>query len=123
MISSLNNVLNLQGISNLENLIFSEKDGSNPICSYDTYISFIADNINQVKILDNKDIGSYLNDFYKNGKNINPNENSFIHSNYNNFPSKNQTNPWINTGNNKTKLNGTSNKFNYNNNQSIFNLI
>lgn len=56
LISSLNSVLNLQNLNKLENLIFKEKDGSNPICSYETYSSFIIDNLTQIKMLDNQDI-------------------------------------------------------------------
>jgi hypothetical protein len=104
LISSLNNTLNLQGINKLENLIFNEKDGSNPICSYETYISFIRDNLTQIKILDNHDMISSNKNNYDNNYNT-----------YNNIPS--QSNPWINNNNhNNNKKNNTiynnSNKYN-----------
>jgi len=74
--------LNLQGLEKLENLIFSEKNGTNPICSYDTYYSFIRDNLLQIRMLDNQDIQQHhLNNYYF------PNED---------YPMGNTYNPQIN---------------------------
>ncbi len=66
----------------LENLIFDEKDGSNPICSYETYYNFISDNLIQIKMLDNQDIKIYTqnncyfpNEDYSMGNSHNPKSN------------------------------------------------
>ena len=106
LISSLNNVLNLQGLEKLENLIFSEKDGSNPICSYETYQSFISDNLIQIRMLDNQDIQQYTqNNCYF------PNED---------YPMGNTYNPQVNV--NPMTNNSKTARYNSNQKQKMMNL-
>ena len=91
-----------------------EKDGSNPVCSYDTYVSFIQDNLTQVKMLDNQDLKqypvyntynntnnnfNYLNDEY----NKNTNNNNIFNNNLHNAKSL-RYNSKPKTGGNFSKL-------------------
>lgn len=114
----MNNILNLQGITKLENLIFKEKDGSNPICSYETYHSFINDNLTQVKMLDNHDIYNYARNNSNNNNNF---ENTYNTYNPNNIPMQNNSyaNPWINNNNTTNNFKGQFNKNNNNPNSKL----
>jgi chromosome segregation ATPase len=59
LIQNLNQVVYLQGLSNLEILILAEREGSNPICAFDNYYDFIRDTLPQLKQLDGGDINCF----------------------------------------------------------------